>query len=135
MLRSFSSTLKAIVSCLVVLALCSSFGLHALQVHHEHFSLVHTHGNHDDGGEQNHTSGFQTIEAAFHASDKKLYSLVVRNIFSVPAFLINLNITAILLLFALYCTSVIRERHEKRFRIFDYLSLYFRKGIYHSRAF
>jgi len=126
-------SIRSVVSILLTLALLSSFGLHAIQIHHEHFASIQEHGGHDHSGEK-HAFGFETLDIAMHHADKKLVLFFVAGVLLV-SFLTERKRLQSLLLFALRFVKNSYERHGHKYRMHDYLSLYLRKGIFHSKAY
>ncbi len=127
-------SIRSVVSILLTLALLSSFGLHAIQIHHEHFASIQEHGGHDHSGEK-HAFGFETLDIAMHLADKKLVLFLVASIVLLAPFLTERKRLQSLLLFALRSVKNSYERHGHQYRMHDYLSLYLRKGIFHSKAY
>jgi hypothetical protein len=128
------SPIKNLLSILLALGLLFSFGLHAVQIQHTHFTVAPEHSPHNHG-EEKEASGITMLEVAMHLADKKLLLFLVTGLILLTPFLNERRILLSLLLFALRSASNSYKRHGHQFRMHDYLSLFLRKGIFHSKAY
>jgi hypothetical protein len=133
-----SSYNRSLLSIFLTIALFSSFGLHAVQIQHEHFGTtqVHTeenHGTHPHGEHQ--ASGFGQLDIAMHLADKKLLLFLLFAGMVLIPFLNTQRILAGMLQSALRHTRTRQARYGNTGRIHAYLTHCFRKGIFHSKAF
>lgn len=114
---------------LIVLGLVCSFGLHTVQVTHEHFGEQHTHNS-------DSSSRVVILGEYMHLTDKKL--------FLIPLFLATVlwgyidvlsGIRERLLTHALQCVTSLRQKSRERYNFFEYLDLYFKRGILHTKVY
>ncbi len=129
---------RSFLSIFISIALFSSFGLHAVQVEHEHFgtTYAHTeehHGTHSHGEHQ--SSGFSQLDVVMHLADKKLFLFLLLGGLVLIPFLNRQTILLNLLESVLQRTRMLQIRYGKTMRLHAYLSYFFRKGIFHSKAF
>lgn len=129
----FGSLSFSFLSTLVVVALLCSFGLHSVQITHEHP------GHADHHGSSSHEEGAPLLMLGeyMHLSDKKLFL----GLAAVPF----LTAGALFILFGSWWQLVaslellyqahLRKRQESVLSIFDYLRSYFSDGILHPQPF
>ncbi len=124
------SPIVSFLSIILVLGLLSSFGLHAVQIEHEHFSASSTHGTHE------HKQGFATLDTYMHLSDKKYLIFLPVLALTLLSFLNHrVRMEELLLLSATRHAKILHDRFGKQHRAFDYLCRFFRKGLLHSKAY
>ncbi len=131
-----SNTLRAkeVFSTLLAFVLVFSLGLHAIQIHHEHFGGMTSHGEHDHTGKSD-DAGFGILEVAMHLFDKKLFLLVALGMIALVAFH---DVKQLILKLILSHARRTRESYGRRgneFRVYDYVTLCFRKGTIHPKAY
>jgi hypothetical protein len=123
------SPIKCLLSIILALGLLSSFGLHAVQIEHEHFLASPAHGAHE------HKQGFATLDTYMHLSDKK-YLIFLPVVLLALSFLgRQMRIEELLLLSATRSARMIHERYGNQYRMFDYIRLFLKKGILHSKTY
>ena len=107
-----------------------TFALHLLQVHHIHFNSGHS--NHES--EKNTVNMF--LGEYLHLADKKLLALLftVSILFFVYGQMRRSGWLRFLFQTALYA-RILQKNCIERYVIFDYLCIYFTKGILHTKSF
>ncbi len=123
-----SKIVFAQVLCIALtLGLFFSFGLHAVQVPHAHVSTGHEHSHEPQ-------SSSISLAEYMHVSDKKFLLLV----FVVGTLLVTfldvsrLSVRRLLLCASRYC-AVLSTRGTERDTIFNYLDIFFGRGILHTK--
>lgn len=111
-----------------------SFCLHSVQIHHTHFVVTHEHGEHSQSGESQ-SRGVNTPEVVMHVSDKKIFFILIMGLILVISFVTKRRIIFSLLLSAFRSAKIYYKIYGNSPRAHDYVSMYFRKGIYHSKAY
>jgi hypothetical protein len=123
------SPIKCLLSIILALGLLFSFGLHAVQIEHEHFVASPAHGTHE------HKQGFATLDTYMHLSDKKMLIFLPVALLALTFFSKHLRIEELLLLSATRYAKLLHERYGNQYRIFDYAHTSLRKGLMHSKAY
>jgi len=128
-MSDIKSSIKCLLSIVLALGLLSSFGLHAVQIEHEHFMTSSAHGTHE------HKQGFATLDISMHLSDKKIFIFLPVALLFLPFLSRQMRIEELLLLSATRYATMLQERHGNHYRVFDYLRLFLKKGILHTKAY
>jgi hypothetical protein len=123
------SPIMAILSIILALGLLSSFGLHAIQIEHEHFVASPAHGTHE------HKQGFATLDTYMHLSDKKIFIFLPVALLFLSFLSRQMRIEELLLLSATRYATMLQERYGNQYRAFDYTRHFLRKGLIHSKAY
>lgn len=128
------STIKGAFFIPLALVLIFTLGLHAVQVHHEHFGNTNEHSDHDHTV-PNDTSGFSILDIAMHLFDKKLLFLLITT--TIAFAILQDEKRLVMRLLLTHARKAMREcgRYGNEFRIHNYVALCFRNGTFHSKAY
>lgn len=119
--------LAGILACGLILSL----GLHTIQIEHSHFTLAH-----DEAREHEHKQNFASLDVYMHLSEKKLFLFIPVAILLVSFLAYEaLTLKIRMLLHANWYARMVQKRSAHQSRIHDYHSYFFRKGIFHSKAY
>lgn len=122
------SLIKCAFSVFLALCLLFSFGLHALQIKHAHVNDSPHEAAHE------HTPDTASLDANMHMADKKIFLFFSSLLLSWLYLRNRLDVQRLQLILSLYLTRARYVQYGNRYRIFDYHSYFFRKGIFHSKA-
>lgn len=117
------------VAIFIAFSLLTSFGLHSIQIEHEHPTSHHSHNN-------EHSSKGIMLGEYMHLADKKLVALVLMAGIVLFAFLDGVvRMRKGFLVYALQKYLQLRKKSSEQYHFFNYLCLYFKKGIIHTKAY
>jgi hypothetical protein len=106
----------------------SSFGLHSIQISHEHFGV---HGEH--GAE--HDSQMVALGEYMHMSDKKIFLMLAFFALFLATFLDPLHgLRERLLIHAVRRLISVREKNTELYHFFGYIMLCIKRGILHTKV-
>ncbi len=115
--------------CLLSVGLVFSFGLHAIQIEHVHFTAEGTHG-----GE--HTSSISLLGEYMHLADKKLLASLFFASISLWTFLeLRISLWDQLLAHASRVHTSRKKTAPPLSRIFDYVRVFLKRGMIHTKAY
>ena len=120
-----------ILSAFLSAGLFFSFGLHAVQVPHTHFASHETHEH-----QQEHVPTQTMLGEYMHLADKKLVVSMYTMTVLLVVFLDGaLRAGKELLVYASVRYTALQRKALERDSFYNYLCLYFRKGIIHTKVF
>lgn len=125
-----TSALYRLFALCVICSLLFSFALHAVQIAHTHFNLEHTHPH----SEKSTTEIF--LVEYMHLADKKLLVFLFIASLSSSMFFGTLGtVWKKLILWALRKNRSFMMRCIERALVFNYLRIFFKKGILHTKVY
>jgi hypothetical protein len=115
---------------LVSLSLVFSFGLHSIQVPHAHSGKLHHHGS-------EHEKQVFELSEYMHLADKKLYTFVAHPLFAPWTFLASFVLSQRKLFLHQERRLIVYIRNLRRTWnvTFEYLRVFFQRGVLHSKVY
>ncbi len=129
LMNDTKSPIKYLLSIVLALGLLFSFGLHSVQVEHEHFGASPLNETHE------HKRGFAALDTYMHLSDKKILLFLPVALLFLPFLSRQMRIEELLLLSATRYAKMLHERYTDQYRVFDYTRHFLRKGLIHSKVY
>lgn len=123
---------RSTLSILLSLSLLFSFGLHAVQIQHGHFEVSEHNERHSHEG--SHAVDDSALDVTMHLLDKKLL-LWLGAALLLAVFFEPKKLAIRLLVCASRTAKISHDRYGNIFRMHDYLCLFFKKGIFHTKAY